>query len=346
MCVEIYSLDQPIQIPYEHENIRFLSPTSFRATYTLLVRNAGFRPIDALLALYPRLLYHLTLSTGKARSRPRLRIDGFENTTESLLSHHPEMVRRPDGRLELALPDPNNPVCQLPALVGRWDHDNVQAQIPEVVLANARRAFWAFEQHRFSVWALQLTEGIAPGDAHWFQCEIEVEGAGEPLEDTLYGPVIFHELASPIDVRRTVAENLQNALRDVWQQRATIPPSEADYHEQIATLGHQERALTALVSAFGLAQERRVDIQYYELTLETGDPREQFLVYAFTQGDIRMRSGSPRLGRHPELDRGRIGEPVYEWKSGSILEPAHPWRNTGFSLRIGLGCRRSFFESV
>jgi hypothetical protein len=190
-----------------------------------------------------------------------------------------------------------------------------------------------------------LSDPIAPGDAHWLQLELEVPDAGELLPDSIYGPIVFHEVASPIDVRRTFVENIQNALRDVFEQRQNTPAHYPDYQGFITRLDNHDRVLGEIVRTFGLALERRVDIQYYELTVETGDPKQQFLQYIFPQGDIRMRSGSPRLGAHEELDLGRIGEPVYEWKSGSILEPAHPWKNTGFSLRLGLGCTRKLLST-
>ena len=48
--------------------------------------------------------------------------------------------------------------------------------------------------------------------------------------------------------------------------------------------------------AFGLLHERRVDIQYYELNIQPGNPKKQFLRNLHIQGDIRMRSRSPRHG--------------------------------------------------
>ncbi|HYV39359.1 MAG TPA: hypothetical protein VE988_26960 [Gemmataceae bacterium] len=340
MCIEVYSTDQPIQILYESENLRFLSPLSFRGRYILLVRNAGFRPIDLLSVLYPRRLFSATKVASKPQAKIKFR--GFTNITERLPEYHNALRIASPNQLEMELPDPNNPLCNLPFLRGYWDHSNIAYELPPRIREKAQRCLWAYNKHHFSAWNFRLSEPIKPGDAHWFQWQFVVEDAGGLLDKTIYGPAVFHEIASPIDVRRTVVENIQNALQDVHKKKQEFDVRTEGDVDNLAILGEHEEAFKAIVQDFGLAQERRVDIQYYELTVETGNPQEQFLMYMLPQGDIRLRSGSPRIGSNKKLDAGRLGEPVYEWKSGSILEPAHPWRNTGFTLRMGLGCTKAF----
>jgi hypothetical protein len=342
----VYSTDQPIQIPYAHENFRFLSPRAFRARYALLVRNAGFRPISVLCVLSPRVLYHYERLQVGTRRRAGLQFHGFQNVTDQLPLDHPQARPVGNNRLEMELADPNNPSCRFPVLSGLWDHGNLNAAIPSEVLSHPRLSCSVFQRHQFSAWHVRFAAPIEPGEAHWLQWELEVLGVGEPLEEGLYGPVVFHEIASPIDVRRRVVEKLRNALQDVFRARDSLPASSPDYQQRSDRLSLHETVLNDLVRVFGLSQERRVDLQYYELTIETGDPRKQFLLSIIPQGDIYLRPGSPRIGHHEELDRGRIGEPVYEWQAGSILEPAHPWKNTGFSLRLGLGCKRGFFRDT
>ncbi len=334
MCVEVYSTDQPIQIPYENENIRFTSPRAYGARHTFLVRNAGFRPIDKLSVLYPRFLYHLDTTPGHRAGH--LRLTSFDNQTERMPSLHPNATATGDNYLVMDLADPNNPMCNLPTLRGYWDHSNIEVDYPKVVTENPLRSRWLFSTHHFSAWNVKLQEPIRPGDAHWFMWEFDVSDAGDPLEDSVHGPIVFHELASPIDVRRTVVETLQSALSDSWNNAQNTPPTEPDYGRIIARETRAQGVFEGLMKEMGIGQERRVDIQYYELTIETGDPRSQYLCSVITQGDIRLRSGSPRVDHRPGADRASIGEPVYEWKSGSILEPSHPWKNTGFSLRLAL----------
>ncbi|MGF1582561.1 MAG: hypothetical protein ACFCD0_24825 [Gemmataceae bacterium] len=95
------------------------------------------------------------------------------------------------------------------------------------------------------------------------------------------------------------------------------------------------------ISQFRLLDERRVDIQYYQLTVYPGDPTKQVLLVYSTQGDIRIDPESPRVGSHPDQDAEFLGQPAYTWLSGSILEPTHPWRNSGFSIRLTLSVRNN-----
>jgi hypothetical protein len=90
-----------------------------------------------------------------------------------------------------------------------------------------------------------------------------------------------------------------------------------------------------LLNALGLRLERRVDIQYYELAIWPGKPTERVIVSWQMDRDLRMRSGSPRLGTDP-YGREPRGEPIYEWKSGTLLMPDHAWKDEGFILHLTL----------
>jgi hypothetical protein len=323
MCLEIYSTEQPIQIPFAHETIRFLNPRSFRIRYIVLVRNAGYREIASLTVILPRPIYHLA-DGGQAGSL-EVSLRGFEDATWRLPELGLFFDQPANNRLRGHLADPNNPVCDLPGLEGYWNPSNATMSPPHGL---TRRCFLLLHEHRFTAWTVRLGQPIAPGDAHWCCWEVTVSDEGDVLEDTLHGPLVFHELSSPIDVRRTLSETLQSALRDVYQHGPESPNSE------------HEVAYRRILFALGLHANRQVDVQYYELTVQPGDPRQRVLLAYTQQGDLRLRSGSPRVGRNVTWDSEFLDEPVYEWKSGSILEPAHPWQNLGFSLRLTLAWRK------
>jgi hypothetical protein len=319
MCIEVYSTEQPIQIPFEHETIRFLTPQSFRGRYTVLVRNSGYKAIDRLYLIYPRPLFYLKKTPEGAYE---VSLKGLTDITHRLPDLGEFFSRPTDQRISAHLPDPNNPVCDLPGLEGYWDPGNV-SWLPAAGLT--ARCLLLLNEHHFTAWTARLQTPIAPGDAHWFCWEITVDGQGDLVEKSIYGPIIFHEIASPIDVRRTLVEALQTDLRDIHL-----------YGPDDLGIEH-ETAIRRILLAFGLLQERRVDIQYYELNVQPGDPKNQFPINCESHGDIRMRSGSPRVADHMTWDIDCLGEPVYEFKSGSIIEPAHPWKNSGFNIRLILG---------
>ncbi len=55
MCLEIYAIDQPVQVVYEEEIVRFKTPFSMVVRIMALVRNTGYQPIVKLNAIYPPL---------------------------------------------------------------------------------------------------------------------------------------------------------------------------------------------------------------------------------------------------------------------------------------------------
>jgi hypothetical protein len=328
MCLEVYAPKRDVQIPFEHERVRFESPTRLLTRYTFLVRNPGYEPIDKLLAIYPRPLF-----------RPKIVARRDESTTGVLeylpehsltdvtyiLSESQDFVadEKNPNELTAELPDPNNPICLLNGLNGLWYPGNGRFS---AVQGLSTRCYLLLQNHLYSSWEVHLSRPIEPGTAQWFCWEIGVDEVGCTLPDTVLGPAVFHELTSPIDVHRTFREAIQAAIRDLLTNKVETPT---------ATIRRaQEVALREILFHLALLEERRVDIQYYELSLLTGDPKEMFLLNATELGDIRPRSGSPRVGMDDVLDADFIGQPIYEWKSGSIIEPAHPWRDSGFSLRL------------
>jgi hypothetical protein len=303
----------------------------------MLVRNAGYRPIEKLTAIYPRPIYDFVKGTA---SKTDIRLERLEDITDQLPRLLAIFAESRGGRLEAQLPDPNNPVCNMAGLSGQWNVNNVRWDFPE---ACGLRCALLLKENRFTIWNARLHKPITAGDAHWLCWQITLRGEGDDApHPTLHGPIVFHEIASPIDVRRTATEFLQTSLRDIDLELAR---EELDALHRNHHLAHKQ-AIGNILVQFGLHKERRVDIQYYELTVQTGDPRCQWLKHYYAQGDIRMRSGSPRFGRDVQLDAEFLNEPVYEWKSGSLLEPAHPWKNSGFTIRMELGYDPNWSEPL
>lgn len=333
MCLELYAVDQPVQIAYEEEIVRFVSPFSMVVRIMLLVRNTGYRPVTKLNAIYPHYLFKL--EGGTTHGQVRATLPRFRDITDSIHSHNPAMQVRTDAGtgaqwLSLHLPDPNYPLATIP-LEGRWALGNVQFEFPAALTTNLRRAHFYFRELLFSPFVIALTRPILPLEAHWLRFEVEVDRVGAPLSNTLLGhPLVFHEVVSPIDVRRTTLESVQTSLRKARESKD--PDDRLD-----------REVLEGVLDGTGLLCERRVDLQYFELTIEPGDPMRCLLLNSVHQGDLRMRAESPQV-RVTELPNGTINhgypamteEPVYQWKSGSTLEPAHPWKNSGFSLRFTL----------
>lgn len=329
MCLEIYSPFQPVQIPYENERIRFLSPSSMSSRYTLLVRNAGFEDLSELNALYPRALIQLVLAPDGTQTQfVRRKNHGWADVTDRLPAFAPFSIGQPNpgDTIAVRMADPNNPIGFLPNISGTWHPGGTLDVMPNL----PDREKLILQSHEFTPLIIKLAAPIQPGEAQWLCLEVIVDQVGCPI-DTFFARVVFHELTSPIDVRRTIGESLHTAVRDTY----TNPQAQPDN-----LLVAHRMAYRGLISKLGLNRDRQVDIQYYELSVQTGDPLQQYLFGITRLGDIRPRPGSPRIGIDPQRDREFLNEPIYEWKSGSIIEPAHPWRNTGFSIRLNLACPR------
>jgi hypothetical protein len=348
MCFEVYA-EQPVQIPYAHETIRFLGPRSFVVCYALLIRNAGYLPIRKLSLLYPRpVMQYLPPSSDASDQLGRLVLMRFRDITDELSGFEKISINGNPG-LRLVLADPNNPLCDLTGLTGLWFPGNWAPRVPKAVYDRGRVCHGLFSENRFAAWHLELKNEINAGEAHWYYWEITINDAGQPLPHAFFSPVVFHEIISPINVRRTVVENLQEAIK-IHRLNAKKANS-AGNETGVKWAELNEAAALAILEGFRLSHERMVDIQYYELTIETGDPGRLFMLQCLPYGDIRFRSEHPRvnaavqpgaeLSTSVPIPTGsdECGlEPAYDFKSGSILEPAHPWKNTGFSVRMVLAC--------
>lgn len=335
MCIELYSLNQQIQIPFEQEIVHFHSPFEFVGTYTMLIRNSGYDDIDELVCLFPRLI-----SSGCYNNvSKKLKFDLKEclgNTTskETILKSFGERFEiqpnhnEPD-EITVVIPDPNNPASTLPGITGYCYPANAKIFLPEQLRGQTTRALKIAEECRVTLWGLKLKKPIKKDTAHWYQFTITINLSPNEtnfLHDSLIGPCIYYEFASPIDVRRTVAEQILVSKQILKRLDAPQGVSACD----------------ALVEGFGLDKKRMVDIQYYELNINTGDPSDQMMINCLSQGDIRFRSASPKIVTYDDKAKGtKYQMPVFEWKSGTILEPPHPWKDTGFSIRLCLNFNKS-----
>jgi hypothetical protein len=351
MCIEIYCREQPIKILFEQEVIQFSDPFTFTARYLLLIKNAGFVPISQLQLLYPRYLLSSERFVSPDDNKPRLRFH-FDN-----IVCVPEPPRAGSGfdhvlimdghEASIGLADPNLPLSDRNGLTGQWCHESGKFRLPHGSVVEHHGGMFdrTCRRHRFSAWELALPHAIPSNGSQWFQFEIGITDAGTSLPCRVKRePIVFHEFASPIDVRRTIVELVQTDLREAHYQYN----SAGDDQTKRQLSARSIHGLEALIDDFGLDRLRQVDIEYYELTIEAGDPDSQYVGYCIPQGDIRLRPGSPRV--EPVFDEGgttpKFWQPVYYWKSGSILEPAHPWKNTGFTIRLGLTCSPDYGDRV
>lgn len=337
MCLELYAIDQPVQLVYEEERIRFETPFSATVEITVLVRNTGYRDITQLHVIYPSYLFRV--DTEPASRQLRVTVPKFSDISGTIPDHFPTRQRQ-DPRdqsvwLSVWLPDPNYPLATL-LMEGYWNPnpDNLEVQFPKVFTEALQRTLFYCEKLRFAPFVLKLrNRPIRPQEAHWYRFRFRVDDLGTPVGPTLLGHLVFHEVIAPIDVRRTMLESTQNVLRHARES--------ADSDDRA-----DERILAGILDSTGLLGERRVDMQYFQLTLEPGDPMERLLVNSVQQGDLRMQPDSPGINLNEWSDGGGaasarrsrtpVHEPVYQWKSGSSLDPSHPWKNSGFSLRFGL----------
>lgn len=312
MCVEVYHSEVPLVVPYEIEILRLTGERSFKATHALLVQNVGHVPISTLNVLYPRMLYE---QDGTDWVIP----DGCLRNATADIRGLLRGVELHGDELVLAQQDPNRPQFARPPLAGTWLPDDFHVQMPKGFPA-AGLSFLA--KLRQSFFQLRFEAPINPRQARWIGLEFDVLEAGVPA-NSLLGNVVIHQLASPVDVRRTVDEQVECAQRT----------GESDGPRWLGDLANDLREF------MGLKLERRVEIQYYELVLRPGNPAERLLLSWEAERDIRLRSGSPRKGENPALGEDN-NELIYEWKSGSLLKPdSNPWRNLGFVLHLTLLCR-------
>lgn len=84
-----------------------------------------------------------------------------------------------------------------------------------------------------------------------------------------------------------------------------------------------EQSLQRRVQAVSRTVSRGAEL-LAELNVSAGSHR---VLVLGLKGDLRMQSGSPDIAN---------GEPVFSWKSGSLLDPKHYWPELGFMLRLVL----------
>ena len=350
VCLEIYSQDQKVEILFEHEDIRFSSPVSYTSQYAVLLRNGGDGPLDVLSMLYPRRLFS-DLEGGKVRLR------GVSEITEELLpanaslNEDGEVVVAAEGesdepvdrvffsdtrQLKWLVTNPNSPDKEIPGLTGKFGVEKVNLQsggtrlcsgVLELPKAFSDRHVITLNMHKYSAWLFRLNKPLPAGEAQWFAWEINVESTGRPLFDTLSGPVVFHQFVSPSYVHRTLQECFSAAIEDCDV-----------YSDEIQDI----ETYRSLLEMFDLNSERRVDSHYFELTIEPGPPNSRFVQSWNVEGDLRMLSPSPRV----RTSSDSIEEPVYEWKSGSMLEPKHEWTDHGFVLRLTLQTTKDAMKAI
>lgn len=313
MCIEVYHPDQSIVISYEVEIVDFVGPRLFVADYTLLIKNSSDSPLSILSILFPRGMYVV--------ENDEWRIRGVTDVTNTI----PQRLRNcrvAEDRLIHTQPDPNSPDQDRDPLDGQWLPEAGQFEGPH--LDSEGITFLNKTGNTFLKYNLGEGNDLAPSESRWFSWRFQVDRAGTLIDKTpLPGTEIaYHHLSSPIDVRRTIREEIQVAKA----------------RGELRGQGWTADALDDLLGTLGmLPEERNVDIEYYELLVQPGPPRERAIIAWQTERDLRWRNPSPRWGRVLNLER--VGELVYQWKSGSILEPAGPWHSDGFILHLTLLCR-------
>jgi len=305
--LEVYCPGQKIVIPFVYEHIRFLSHQTLRGRYTILVRNESDRPIEHLCWLYPRALLSGPNAAGEMYLKKTYSIEledlGLPFVTEF------------DGtELTAHVPNPTEPENNMTGIVGKFDTENYFFGLPHSF--NARQIA-LLDTYGLTAVYVKLRQPIAPKDSHWFAWEITTERHGTLIEESVIGPHVYHYFASPVYVHRTVRETYLSGISDF------------DLFDDFQAEHYPAHVTT--VEQFGLKAERDVDIKYHQLLIVPGDPKKCALSYWDSQGDVRMMSGSPHI-----IQDGNGAIPVFDWKSGSILQPEHPWKDLGFMLRIVL----------
>lgn len=312
MCLEVYAPNGKIVIPFANESIRFLTPNAIRSRYSVLIRNAGRRPIRELFFLSP---YQL-LADGEVRGQVELRGPG--SIVRDLRASDEFFIGMEGTRLSMRMPDPTDTSRWRPILHGDLFEDNGVFQFPS---GTEESHVLLMQRSPFTGWSLPLTHPINPGNAQWFWWQINVANIGSTFA-TFREPRVIHRIASPFDVRRTFKEYLETAI-------ARFDGEDPEY-------GQTARELMEL---FNLNNKRNVDMEYYELRVEPGDPLRQILDYWEVEGALEMRSRSPRVADNSFYEGEAAGQPVYEWRLGSLFRRRRWWQsppNESFMLRLSL----------
>jgi hypothetical protein len=287
MCIEIYSTSQPISIPFEHESIRFKGPTSYSATFSILLRNDGDAPIDRLSVLYRRRLFSDPTSGTVA-------LQDVADVSDHL-SQWPESTRDAD-RLSLVVPHPLAPSKDL-ALNGFFRPDDVAFTVPNGFSARHTQVLNSFG---FTAWQAEFKTPLQPGEAQWLAWRVGVRNVQAPIVQTPIGNIVYHTFASPKFVHSTIAESFKAAADSVEQR-------DLDYYESVLKM-------------FGLRGPRRVDIGYRILNVQPGSPSDLTLLSWSTEGKLQLRTAHATAATGPRAsEQSEDVRPTFEWRSGSII---------------------------
>ncbi len=317
MCLEAFHPEQPIVIRYENEVVEFIGNSEIRGVYCLLIQNAGRSPIERLSFLYPSWLpksesgnpADLTLDAVSVLDAPLTLLGGEYDASQQ--------------RFTLNQPDPNRPQFLRPPLSGEWlpNKGHLTMSLP----GSPIEALQILECFGTTFFQLEWEPDayLAPNESRWIVLEISCQRPCTRIDQSVLGcPVIIHQLASPYDVRHTteeLLEQIERALEGQWLSDV----------------------VRNLRQDIGIIAPRRVDMEYYELTVYPGPATERFVIDWHAERDLRMRSNSPRMVLdHPDTPPLHRGEMVFDWKSGSMLKPdGYPWKHEGFFLHLTFACK-------
>lgn len=361
MCIDVTAVEGRIHLPYVQEIIHLTSPRSYVGTYTFLIRNDSSKTINFLRLLYPHYLFDhkpfvengkrqiaLNLpkvfdTTGALRPTEQIE-DASDNVTnistdslsdiETQLSIPQPFTQLDGNRICLPLAHPNDPKNDLSGLEGHCIPDNLQLTLPEDIRDNLAAYIDVLSRHDFTAWLYYLPSPIEPGTAHWYQLQVHVDHTGLMMRDSPHGPCVYHKLASSIDVRRTLRERIESS-----QRLSTVTPS--ILHSPAIELieSHYLRPAHEMYNG----DDENGMINYFELTIGTGNPKEQGMMHWHAEGDIRLRAKTPKYKLFKSGDgKNDYFEPNFDWKSGLIVEPNHPLQNKGFSLTFCISCSKAF----
>jgi hypothetical protein len=328
MCIEVYHPEAELCIPFEHEVVIFNGPKEFESSFTFLVRNVDKKPIDRLYVLYPRCLFGIPELIDSAQREYNIPWLQRPEDITALMPDSSIFDPVKDESISFVQIDPNRPQHDREPLRGYWLPGEGGWVLPKGITTDHVTFLRGIE---YTAWVKLLGRPLDPGQARWFWWKTSISGAGIGLGRTTLGKkTTIHRFASPVDVRRTLSEYCETGLRSA---RRRLEMAEAlGKRLEIATWKQRVHHASTLPEVLGLRGERRVNLEYYELDIHVGDPRDQLLMSWVSERDLRMRSNSPHRPGHPESSDTLI----YSWKSGSILEPDHSWKGAGFVLHMTL----------
>jgi hypothetical protein len=318
MCLEIFVADHPVAIRYEHEVVRFTSFKNYVGQYTFLLENRGHTPVSKLNVIYPKFVFNEVKEPDED-----VGFESVSDVTATLNGWLPGFAMNGNS-LCLIQADPNRPQFDRAPLDGLW----LPGEPIEWGMPDGFNFFHLgiLKRMKYGCWYAHLHTPLRPFESRWFSWRVEINGAGHSLGQTPLGaPVVLHQFASPVDVHRTLREKVETGYH---RAKASFLDQEAKWYVDFANW-------------FGLHFERVVDIEYFEMVVQPGNPADRLVLGWQMERDLRMRSGSPRpLDEGPLTNQNKNGELVYEWKSGSMLEPDHAWTDQGFVLHLSMAYRR------